>query len=198
LNDLYRASDLRVKPFLPLVVAVISKQRPDPKQRDRFKSILQRKLAWFGASLLAPRYVATDVAAARNAFTDMIQAGADLILTAGSSASDPLDSFVVSVEELGGTLEERGTPTHPGSFFWLAYLADRPVFGMPFCGAYSESTVVDLLLLRVMAGLKPRRPDIAVVGAGGLFGRATEALFPTYDIANDDLASIEAIGSGPG
>jgi hypothetical protein len=189
---------LQVKPFLPLVVGVISKQRPDPKLRDRFESILQRKLAWFGASLLAPRYVTADVAAARQAFIDMILDGADLILTAGSSSSDPLDSLVASIQELGGTMEVHGTPTHPGSFFWLAYLADRPVFGMPSCGAYSAATVVDLLLLRVMAGLKPRRPDIAELGAGGLFGRGSEALFPTYDGAKDDLASTEPIGPRPG
>jgi molybdopterin biosynthesis enzyme len=95
----------------------------------------------------------------------------------------------VAIEGIGGTIELRGTPTHPGSFFWLAYLGERPVFGMPSCGAYSESTVVDLLLLRVMAGLRPTRADVAELGAGGLFGPGTEALFPAYDLVDDDSAS---------
>jgi hypothetical protein len=171
---------VQVKPFLPLAVGVISKQRQDPAQRQRFEAIVRRKLAWFGAGLRTLQFVAPDVASVTAACRAAIEAGVDVILTAGSSSADPLDSLPVSVESLGGRIEVRGTPTHPGSFFWLAYLGGRPVFGMPSCGAYSENTVVDLLLLRVMAGLQPRRADIAELGVGGLFGPGAEALFPQY------------------
>jgi molybdopterin biosynthesis enzyme len=173
---------VQVKAFRPLTVGVVSKQRPDAKLRRRFEDVLRRKLAWFGGSLGSLRYVEPDVASVTAGFENVLDAGADLILTAGSSSADPLDSLLVSVEALGGSLEVRGTPTHPGSFFWLAYLDDHPVFGMPSCGAYSESTVVDLLLLRVFAGLRPTRADIAALGTGGLFGRGSDALFPDYRI----------------
>ena len=173
---------VQVKPFRPLAVGVVSKQRPEAKLRRRFEDVLQRKLAWFGASLGSLQYVEPDVASVTAGFRNVLDAGAELILTAGSSSADPLDSLLVSVEALGGSVEIRGTPTHPGSFFWLAYLDNRPVFGMPSCGAYSEATVVDLLLLRVFAGLRPTRADVAALGTGGLFGRGSDALFPDYGI----------------
>jgi molybdopterin biosynthesis enzyme len=171
---------VQVRPFLPLAVGVISKQRPDATLRQRFEEIIQRKLAWFGASLRILRYVDPDVASVTAGFREAIAAGVDVILTAGSSSADPLDSLPVSIEVLGGRVEVRGTPTHPGSFFWLAYLDDRPILGMPSCGSYSESTVVDLLLLRVMAGIKPNRTDIAELGVGGLLGPGFNVLFPQY------------------
>ncbi len=180
---------VQVKPFRPLRVGVVSKQRPDAKLRRRFEDVLQRKLAWFGASLGSVQYVESDVASVTAGFENALKDGAEVILTAGSSSADPLDSLLVSVEALGGSVEVRGTPTHPGSFFWLAYLDQCPVFGMPSCGAYSESTVVDLLLLRVFAGLRPTRADIAALGVGGLFGRGSDALFPDYGITAETLST---------
>jgi hypothetical protein len=179
---------VQVKPFLPLAVGVISKQRPDPAQRRRFESVIRRKLAWFGGKMRTLQFVEPDVASIIAGFRAALATGVDVILTAGASSADPLDSLPVSVEALGGRIEARGTPTHPGSFFWLAYLDDRPVFGMPSCGAYSENTVVDLLLLRAMAGLRPSRADIAELGVGGLFGPGAEALFPKYGALDDDVA----------
>jgi hypothetical protein len=179
---------VQVRPFLPLMVGVVSKQRPDPTQRHRFEAIVRRKLAWFGGNLRALEFVDPDVASVTAGFRIVLAAGVDVILTAGASSSDPLDSLPVSIEALGGRVEARGTPTHPGSFFWLAYLDDRPVFGMPSCGAYSENTVVDLLLLRVMTGLRPTRRDIAELGVGGLFGPGAEALFPKYGALDDGVA----------
>jgi molybdopterin biosynthesis enzyme len=187
-----------VKPFLPLRVGVVSKQRPDAKLRARFESVLQRKLDWFGSSLGLLRYTEAGVDAVTAGFREVREAGAELILTAGSASADPLDSLVVAIENLGGHIEVRGTPAHPGSFFWLAYLGDCPVFGMPSCGAYSESTVVDLLLLRAMAGLRLTRVDIAELGAGGLFGRGMGARFPAYEIADEEVAAAAPAASGNG
>jgi hypothetical protein len=59
------------------------------------------------------------------------------------------------------------------------------VFGLPSCGAYSEATVVDILLPRVMAGEIITRADIADLGAGGLFERGMSARFPAYGIGDD-------------
>ncbi len=177
-----RGPAIEVKPFLPLKVGVISKQRPDAKQRARFEQILHKKMNWFGAQVVDLRFIAPDLPSVKQGLRHVLQAGAELILTAGSSSADPYDSLVVAVEELGGTIEVRGTPTHPGSFFWLAYLDGRPVFGMPSCGAYSEATTVDLLLPRVMAGEQPRRWHIAELGVGGLFGPTPDPRFPNYEL----------------
>jgi molybdopterin biosynthesis enzyme len=181
-----RGPAVQVKPYLPLKVGVVSKQRPDAKQRTRFEQVVQKKMSWFGASVVDVRFTNPSLTAVTEALEQVTRAGAELILTAGSSSADPYDSLVVAVEELGGSIEVRGTPTHPGSFFWLAYLDDRPVFGMPSCGAYSEATTVDLLLPRVMIGERPRRWHIAELGVGGLFASHSDARFPDYGLAAED------------
>ena len=173
---------IRVKPFQPRRVGVISKQRPDPPLRQRFEQILQRKLDWYGAPLGLIQYTEPDLGSVETGFRQVLADGADLIITAGSNSADPCDSLLVAVEALGGHVEVRGTPTHPGSFFWLAYLEDRAIFGMPSCGAYSDSTVVDLLLPRVLAGERLSRRQIAELGVGGLFERGMSARFPAYAI----------------
>src|SRR5258708_22294970 len=119
---------VQVRSFEPLAVGVISKQRPDLKLRQRFETVIRRKLDWFGATLRYFQYVEPDVGSVTAAFREAIDASVQVILTAGSSSADPLDSLPVSVEALGGRVEVRGTPTHPRSFFWLAYPRDRPGF----------------------------------------------------------------------
>src|SRR5579883_1741505 len=177
---------IQVKPFLPRRIGVVSKQRPDPTLRQRFELILRRKLDWYGASLGLVCYTEPDVASVTDGFRQVLADGAEIIITAGSNSSDPVDSLLVAIEKLGGRVEVRGTPTHPGSFFWLAYLDERPIFGMPSCGAYSEATVVDLLLPRAMTGERLSRPQIVELGAGGLFGRGMSARFPPYDQAGGE------------
>jgi molybdopterin biosynthesis enzyme len=142
---------------------------------------------WFGSTIDLIRYTSPDVASVKAGLREALAAKVDLIVTAGSSSADPLDSLMVAIEELGGTIEARGAPAHPGSFFWLGYLNGRPVFGMPSCGAYSEATVVDLLLPRVLAGEHLTREAIADLGAGGLFGRGMTARFPAYGL--DDTSA---------
>jgi hypothetical protein len=63
---------------------------------------------------------------------------------------------------------------------------------MPSCGSYSENTVVDLILLRVMAGIKPTRVDIAELGVGGLLGPGANILFPSYAEGDESLRSRTA------
>ena len=173
---------IQVKPFQPRRVGVVSKQRPDSILRQRFELILQRKLDWYGAPLGLIRYTEPDLTAVTAGFRQVLADGAEVIITAGSNSADPIDSLLVAIEDLGGQVEVRGTPAHPGSFFWLAYLDDRPIFGMPSCGAYSEATVVDLLLPRVMAGERLSRLQISELGVGGLFGRGMSARFPSYGL----------------
>jgi hypothetical protein len=61
-----------------------------------------------------------------------------------------------------------GSPVLPGAMFMIAYIGDIPVLGVPACGIYHKTTMLDLLLPRVLAGEKIERKDLAVMGHGGL------------------------------
>ena len=49
----------------------------------------------------------------------------------------------------------------------VSYLGEIPVLGIPACGMFFRTTVLDIILPRVLAGEKPGRREIAALGHGG-------------------------------
>lgn len=128
------------------------------------------------------RYVADDVDAVGEALAGMT-GGPDavqLVLTAGSGSTDPLDAFFVAIERLGGRVVRRGVPAHPGSMLWMARVRATTVLGLPTCGAYSRATAVDLLIPWLLAGASPTRATVARLGHGGILSRDQRFRFPAY------------------
>jgi molybdopterin biosynthesis enzyme len=103
-----------------------------------------------------------------------------LVLAAGVNSTDPLDLTIRALETLGAQTEKRGVPAHPGSTCWLSYTRDVPVFGLALCGMFAQTTVLDLLLPRFLAGRSVRAADIATLGHGGLLSKDMTFRFPTY------------------
>src|SRR5581483_2998081 len=105
---------------------------------------------------------------------------AEVIVLAGTKAMDPLDPAFLALDRLGVRLERYGVPAHPGSLFWIARYRDIPLLGMPSCGLFSQATVFDLVLPRVLAGERVGREELARLGHGGLLGRDVAFRFPRY------------------
>ena len=59
-----------------------------------------------------------------------------------------------------------------------AYLSGIPVLGIPACGLYPSWTILDLVYLRVLAGEKITRNEIAMLGHGGLCLKCKSCTFP--------------------
>ena len=178
---------LRVTAFRPMKVGVLVRERLDLPARERFQASIEMKVAWFGSTVVAIHYVADDVGAVAAALEELA-AGADLILTAGANATDPLDPTLRALERLGALMEKQGAPAHPGSAVWLAYLHDRPVFGVAACGMFSRATVLDLILPRLFSGARVGAADFNGLGHGGLLSRDMSFRFPSYG-AFDTLES---------
>lgn len=170
---------VRVVAFRPMRVGVLVRERLEPSAREKFQSSLQMKVAWFGSRITGIDYVADDVEAVTSSLRGLAQ-GADLILTAGANATDPLDPTLRALDRLGARMERQGAPAHPGSAVWLAYLGETPVFGVAACGMFSKATVLDLILPRLFTGLKVEAMDFAHLGHGGLLSRDMSFRFPPY------------------
>jgi len=170
---------LRVMAFRPMLVGVLVRERLDLPAREKFQASIEMKVAWFGSQVVAIQYVADDVgelAAALEGLAGM----ADLILTAGANATDPLDPTLQALGRLGARIEKQGAPAHPGSAVWLAYLGDRPVFGVAACGMFSRATVLDLILPRLFTGARVQAADFNGLGHGGLLSKDMSFRFPSY------------------
>jgi probable molybdopterin binding protein len=170
---------IRVLTFRPMRVAVLVRERLEPAQREKFQASIEMKVAWFGSVVSEIRYVADDVGAVEAAVRGMLR-DADLLLTAGANATDPLDPTLVALEHLGARMEKQGAPAHPGSAVWLAYLTDKPIFGVAACGMFSKATVLDLILPRLFSGARVTAADFNDLGHGGLLSKDMSFRFPPY------------------
>jgi molybdopterin biosynthesis enzyme len=156
-----------------------------PRARMRFEAVLREKLDWFGAPLARLAYPEAETAALGQAVEESIAAGARIVVVAGANALDPLDPVFTALEGVGGRLVRNGVPAHPGSLLWVARVGPIPVLGMPGCGMFSQATLFDLLLPRLLAGETVGPEDLAAYGHGGLLGREMAFRFPPYRAGRD-------------
>lgn len=170
---------LRVLAFRPMRVGVLVREHLDLPAREKFQASIELKVAWFGSHLIGIHYAADSVDAVAAGLSELAST-ADLILTAGANATDPLDPTLVALGRLGARMEKQGAPAHPGSAVWLAYLGDCPVFGVAACGMFSRATVLDLILPRLFTGVQVRAADFNGLGHGGLLSRDMSFRFPPY------------------
>jgi molybdenum cofactor cytidylyltransferase len=176
---------LRVRPFLPLRMAAIVRQRLTDDARARFERSLGMRSAWFGGTTLPVRYVADDPEQVQQALLDAA-ATADIVLAVGVASVDPLEVTWQSLLAAGATSVRRGLPMHPGSSYWIAELLGRPVIGVASCGMFSRRSALDLLIARLHAGLPLDARYLASLGHGGLLGKEAAWRIPPYEAALDD------------
>ncbi|MCC7324843.1 MAG: hypothetical protein IT358_13465, partial [Gemmatimonadaceae bacterium] len=60
-----------------------------------------------------------------------------------------------------------------------------PIVGMPACGLFSQATVFDLILPRLLTGERLGVHDLAALGHGGFLTRDMAFRFPPYRQARE-------------
>jgi hypothetical protein len=176
---------IAVRGFEPTPVGAVVPATLTPRARARFESVLREKLEWFGAPLVRLSYPEVDSATFGEALEGAIAAGAKIVVVAGANALDPLDPVFTALERIGGELVRNGVPAHPGSLLWVARVGEVPLIGMPGCGMFSQATLFDLLLPRLLAGESVGPDELAAFGHGGLLGREMAFRFPPYRVGRD-------------
>jgi len=176
---------IAVRGFEPTPVGAVVPATLTPRARARFESVLREKLEWFGAPLVRLSYPEADSATFGEAVEGAIAAGAQIVVVAGANALDPLDPVFTALERIGGELVRNGVPAHPGSLLWVARVGEVPLIGMPGCGMFSQATLFDLLLPRLLAGESVGPDELAAFGHGGLLGREMAFRFPPYRVGRD-------------
>jgi molybdenum cofactor cytidylyltransferase len=172
---------VRVDAFRPLRTLVVVTERLKPKARELFVQAVTRKLGWYGAKLLAVREVARSGPAVREAYEQVRQDNAELVLFAGASSIDPLDAAYAELEAAGGELLRQGAPAHPGSMLWLGRLGRTVVLGVASCAGFGKNTALDLVLPFVFAYGEADELDFARLGYGGLIEQGAGRRFPPYN-----------------
>jgi molybdopterin biosynthesis enzyme len=80
---------------------------------------------------------------------------------------------------LGGATEVHyGSAVLPGAMFLVAYIGDLPILGVPACALYHKTTILDLVLPRILAGEHITRAELAFLGHGGLCKDCETCIYP--------------------
>ncbi len=136
---------------------------------DRFTPVVVEKLAAFGIETVhrtivddRPEHLTEAIGAAR-------AAGIDLLVCTGGMSVDPDDNTPGGIRASGARIVSYGAPVLPGAMFLLGYYGDGlPVVGLPGCVMYAKTTIFDLVLPRLAAGIALTRADLVAYGEGGL------------------------------
>ena len=169
---------IAVRPFRASTIVALAPATLLPRARTRFEAALREKVDWFGSRLGRLAFVPAEVEALAGALREALAAGCDLVVVAGAGALDPLDPVFLALDRVAARLVRRGVPAHPGSLLWLAQAGATPILGMPSCGMFSQATLLDLILPRLLAGVPVGSRELAALGHGGVLGREMAFRFP--------------------
>jgi molybdenum cofactor synthesis domain-containing protein len=172
------------------------------KIKDAFEPIITRKIKNMNGEIVDVYFAPDDAGFIEDRIRELINAGADLIITTGGMSVDPDDVTRFAIRNLGVEEIHYGSPVLPGSMFLVAYVQNSelktqnlehrtqntelqtpdskfiPILGIPACGMYADITVFDLILPRVLAGERIGRKDIAELGHGGLCLKCEKCRYP--------------------
>jgi molybdenum cofactor synthesis domain-containing protein len=145
---------------------------------DRFAPILSSKVTALGSEVAGVTFAPDDTDLIRQAIGGHLENGCDLILLSGGMSVDPDDVTRAAICEAGATEVHYGAAVLPGAMFMAAWIGDVPVLGVPACGLYHRTTVLDLVLPRILAGERIGKKELAFLGHGGLCRDCKECVFP--------------------
>ena len=137
------------------------------------------KLKAYGIETVEHFYPGDDESLITEKILEYKEKGVDMILCTGGMSVDPDDRTPGAIKRSGAGIVTYGAPVLPGAMFLLAYFEDgTPVLGLPGCVMYAKSTIFDLMLPRIAAGITVKAEDLYVLGHGGLCLGCEECHFP--------------------
>ncbi|TNF56711.1 molybdopterin-binding protein [bacterium] len=155
------------------------------KIEDAFEAVITGKIEDLGGEITGVYFAPDKADYNEEKIRELVAAGADLIITTGGMSVDPDDVTRFAIRNLSSEDITYGSPVLPGAMFLVAYIDTEnsklkhiPVLGIPACGMYSNITVFDMVLPRILAGEIIGRKELAELGHGGLCLKCDKCRYP--------------------
>jgi len=145
---------------------------------DRFAPILTSKMEALGCAVKWVEFAPDDASVLAEKIRSHVAQGCDLIVMSGGMSVDPDDVTREGIRRAGATEIHYGASALPGAMFLVAYIGNIPLLGVPACGLFHRTTVLDLILPRILAGERVTKADLAFLGHGGLCRECAECRYP--------------------
>ena len=146
--------------------------------KDKFGPVIRDKIAEVGSEVIKQIFVSDSSSMIADAVNELLENGAEMIITTGGMSVDPDDVTPAGIRESGADIISYGAPVLPGAMFLIAYKNDIPILGLPGCVMYNKRTIFDLVLPRIIAGERIKREDISRLGHGGMCLNCEVCSFP--------------------
>lgn len=146
--------------------------------KDKFEPVVRTKMEQYPAEILGVSLCDDDqemiIAAARK----FLVQGADLLLFTGGMSVDPDDLTPSAIRALGAEIITHGLPAQPGNMTLVGYLEDTAILGIPGAAISLPTTMFDVLLPQIFAGIRFTKEELVRMGEGGLCQQCGECHFP--------------------
>lgn len=173
----HKGALMRVVPFRIKTAAILATGSEVQKGliEDKFTPVVEKKLAAFGIKSVHYAKPGDDIDTLVTAIHEAQHLGVDMIVCTGGMSVDPDDNTPGAIKRSGAHIVTYGAPVLPGAMMCLGYLnaansstSQIPILGLPGCVMYSATTVFDLVLPRIAAGIELTKHDFIALGEGGL------------------------------
>ncbi len=161
---------LSVVPFKSLKVGLVVTGSEVYKGRidDAFTPILKKKFDTWNSTLHSCEITPDETETTIKAIEAALANGADFIAVTGGMSVDPDDKTPAAIKQIADEVVTYGAPIFPGAMFMLAYKGSIPIVGLPGCVMYHRASVFDIIMPKILAGIRVTKHDIIQLAHGGL------------------------------
>ena len=146
--------------------------------KDKFSDVMHKKVETLGSVIHHEVILPDDEDIIGQSLIDMKNKGCEVIILCGGLSVDPDDVSFEGTEKSGAKIISYGVPVMPGAMVLVAELDNIPILGAPGAVIFNRTTIIDVLLPRMLAGDKITRQDIIELAHGGLCLDCEECVFP--------------------
>ena len=173
---------IKLCPYQPLKAGVVitGSEVYSGRIKDKFEAVARAKLAPYPGEITGVTICDDDEDMIVSAAQKLLDEGADFLIFSGGMSVDPDDLTPSAIRRLaleasGGdsaAAEEailtHGVPSQPGNMTLIAYLGDIPVLGVPGAAISMPTTVFDVVLPQIYAGIRFTMEDVINLSDGGV------------------------------
>ena len=171
---------LDLLPYRPLTAGIIitGSEIYHGRIQDKFEAVARKKLSAYPGRILGATVCDDDLDMLVGAARGFLDQGADFLVFSGGMSVDPDDLTPSAIRRLGCDVVSHGVPSQPGNMTLVAYLGDIPVLGVPGAAISLPTTIFDVLLPQLYAGIRFTKDDLIALGDGGLCQLCPACHFP--------------------
>lgn len=162
---------LKLTPFKKLKAGIVTtgSEVYYGRIKDTFTPVITEKLEDIGIETIKHVICNDDIEKIKSSILEIKKEDVDIIICTGGMSVDPDDLTPGAIKASGANIVTYGAPVLPGAMFLLGYFDDGvTIMGIPGCAMYKKTTIFDIVLPYVAAGIKIEKSHIAKLGYGGL------------------------------